>query len=115
MSVSKLRAIVLCGAIATGLAGCSGGPPFDDPIAPYLQRTQTISLGAGDAKEANAAIQTIDPWPPYAYNTRIPGNGQRLADAVERYQDVSKLSKAPKPIEPDFSKSIGISGGASGQ
>jgi hypothetical protein len=112
MSVPKLRAIVLCGIIATGLAGCSGGPPFDDPFAPYLQRTQTISFSAGDAKEANAAIQTIDPWPPYAYNTRIPGNGQRLADAVERYQDVSKLSKAPKPIDPDFSKTLGISGGS---
>jgi hypothetical protein len=96
-----------------GLAGCSAGPPFDDPFATYLQRSQTISLGAGNAKEANAAIHVIDPWPAYAYDTRIPGNGQRMAEAVERYQDVSKLSKAPKPISTDYSSGIGIAGASS--
>jgi hypothetical protein len=114
MSVQRLKAIAACAAAAAALAGCSGGPSFDDPFTQYTQRTQTITLGAGDAKEANAAIQVIDPWPRYAYDTRIPGNGQRLADAVERYRDVSKLSKAPKPISPDFGVSIGISGASSG-
>jgi hypothetical protein len=110
----KLKAIAACAAAAAVLAGCSGGPPFDDPFTQYTQRTQTITLGAGDAKEANAAIHVIDPWPRYAYDTHIPGDGARMADAVERYQDVSKLPKAPKAIAPDFGKSIGISGASSG-
>ena len=97
---------------AAALAGCSAGPPFDDPFAAYVRRSDTISLSTGNAEKANEAIQVIDPWPAYAANTHIPGDGQRMADAVERYQDVSKLSKAPKPISPDYSTSIGISGGA---
>jgi hypothetical protein len=109
-----MKAIAISGLTATALAGCSGAPPFDDPVRPYLQRTQTITLGAGNAKEANEAIQVIDPWPRYAYDTRIPGDGARLADAVERYQDVSKLPKAPKPISPEFSTSIGISSSGGG-
>jgi hypothetical protein len=113
MRFPRLKAIAACAATAL-LAGCAGGPPYDDPFTQYTQRTQTITLGAGNAKEANEAIQVIDPWPPYAYDTRIPGNGARMADAVERYQDVSKLSKAPKPISPDFGVSIGISGASSG-
>ena len=95
------------------LAGCSGGPPFDDPFTPYAQRTQTITLSAGNAKDANAAIHVIDPWPSYVYNTRISGDGQRMAESVERYEDVSKLSKAPKPISPLYSTTIGVAGGAS--
>ncbi len=103
-------ALVLLG-VMTAIAGCSAEPPFDDPFAQYVQRTQTITLSAGNAKEANAAIHVIDPWPAYASDTRIPGNGQRMAEAVDRYQDVSKLSKAPKPISPAFGTNIGISGG----
>lgn len=110
-AMSRTRLLFACLA-AVGLAGCSAGPPFDDPFALYVQRTQTITLSAGNAKEANAAIHVIDPWPPYAYNTRIPGDGQRMAEAVERYEDVSKLSKAPKPIVSPFD--IGVSGGGAG-
>jgi hypothetical protein len=91
------------------LGACSAGPPFDDPFTPYVQRTQTITLAAGNAKEANAAIQTIDPWPAYVYNTRIPGDGSRMADAVVRYEDVSKIPNAPKPISPIYGGNIGIS------
>jgi hypothetical protein len=94
------------------LGACAAGPPFDDPFTPYAQRTQTITLAAGNAKEANAAIQVIDPWPRYAYDTRIPGNGARMADAVARYEDVSKIPSAPKPIVPGYSGSIGVGGGA---
>ena len=54
----------------------------------------------GDAKDVNAATQVIDPWPPYVGNRYFPSNGQRMSDAVERYRDVSKLSQAPRPIDP---------------
>jgi hypothetical protein len=113
MSFPGMKVIAFSSALI--LAGCSAGPPFDDPFLPYAQRSQTITLGAGNAKEANAAIQVIDPWPAYAYNTHIPGDGQRMAEAVERYQDVSKLTKAPKVINPIYSDTVGIASGSGGQ
>ena len=35
---------------------------------------------------ANAAEQTIDPWPPYSGNTNIAFNGQKMQSAIERYR-----------------------------
>jgi hypothetical protein len=66
---------------------------FDDPFTDYLQRSVTISTGAGNAADANVAIQTIDPWPPYVGNTHIPGDGRRMVGAVER------MYKTPNPFE----------------
>jgi len=111
MTSSRLIAILIG---ASTLGGCSGGPPFDDPFEHNLIRSQTITLSAGNAKEANAAIQVIDPWPRYVYDTHIPGDGRRMADAVSRYEDVSKLKQAPKPIEPIYSDTIGVLGNGSG-
>ena len=78
-------AITLLG-LAVSLAGCSPGEPFDDPFAEYSKRIQTISPNAGNAVAANTAIQTIDPWPRYVHNTRIPGDGPRMVAAVQRYE-----------------------------
>jgi hypothetical protein len=100
--------------VATAAAACSALPPHDDPFESNAQRINAITLSAGNAKEANATIQVIDPWPRYVYDTRIPGDGQRMADAVNRYEDVSMLSKAPKPIVPIYSGTVGISAGSGG-
>jgi len=108
--MTKIRGLIAVLSLAV-LAGCSAGPPFDDPFAQNLQRSQTITLSAGNAKDANAAIHVIDPWPPYVYNTHIPGDGQRMADAVVRYEDVSKIPQAPKPIAPIYSTNIGVLSG----
>jgi hypothetical protein len=108
--MSKARYFLAISSLAV-LAGCSAGPPFDDPFTPYALRTQTITLSAGNAKDANAAIQVIDPWPRYVYDNRIPGDGQRMAEAAERYEDVSKLGKAPKPITSIFDIGVTTSGG----
>jgi hypothetical protein len=94
----------------TSLAGILAGQaavmcclalPWDDPFEQYFQRKDTVTLGAGDAKAVNSATHVIDPWPRNVGNTRIPGNGERMAGAVERYRDVSKLPRAPKPIAPE--------------
>lgn len=69
-----------------------------NPAQEYLQRSDKVTLSAGNAKEVNADIHVIDPWPRYVGNTRIPGNGERMAGAVERYRDVSKQSKGPQPL-----------------
>jgi hypothetical protein len=74
--------------------GCNAQAVYD-PFSDYLQRSVTISLGAGNANDANAAIQTIDPWPPYVGDARIPGDGRRAVDAMER------MYRVPDPFEPE--------------
>jgi hypothetical protein len=81
---------------------CCLALPWDDPFEQYFQRKDTVTLGAGNARAVNSATHVIDPWPRYVRNTRIPGDGGRMAGAVERYRDVSKLPRAPKPIAPEL-------------
>jgi hypothetical protein len=64
---------------AGALAGCA-----DADL--YLDRRETISLSAGDAVATNIIVQTIDPWPRVSGNRNIPGNGDRMEAAGERYR-----------------------------
>jgi len=110
----KIRHTIILAALAGGLGSTSALAWDQDPFAQYLQRSDTITLDAGNAKETNAVTHVIDPWPRYVGNRRIPGNGQRLSGAVERYRDVSKLKEAPKPIIPLLDTTLGVSGGGGG-
>ena len=90
---------VAAATFATALVTSCAALAWDqDPAAQYLQRTDKITLSAGNAKEVNTATHVIDPWPPYVGNRRIPGNGERMVGAIERYRDVYKLPLAPRPI-----------------
>lgn len=73
-------------ALAASLSACSPSDPFDDPFAEYGKRILTVTPTAGNAQAANTAIQTINPWPRYAYDTRIPADGAKMAAAVEAYE-----------------------------
>src|SRR5258708_4645326 len=110
----KIRHIIVLAALAGGLASSSALAWDQDPFAMYLQRSDTVTLDAGNAKSTNAVTHVVDPWPPYVGNRRIPGNGQRLSGAVERYRDVSKLPQAPKPIVPLIDSTLGVGGGGEG-
>lgn len=81
-------------------AAVAGENLIYDFASPYLQRHESITPGAGNAKELNAATHTIDPWPRNVGNRHIPGNGERMVGAVQRYRDVTKLPLAPQPILP---------------
>jgi hypothetical protein len=81
---------------------------FDDPFSQYFERGVTITPGAGNAKDANAAIHTIDPWPPYAGYTRIPGNGRESVGAVER------MYRLPSPYAGSASGAGVVGGSAAG-
>ncbi|MBW0005921.1 MAG: hypothetical protein JO216_20825 [Hyphomicrobiales bacterium] len=94
--------------LASALASCSHELPFDDPFEQNTIRSQSITLSAGNAEKSNETIHIIDPWPRYVYDTHIPGDGQRLAAAVDRYKDVTKIKEAAKPISPLYD----VSGGA---
>ena len=66
----------------------------DDPFSDYLQRSQKIFLGAGNANATNEAIQTITPWPYYVYDNRIPLSGRQGVGAIDR------MYRVPDPFEP---------------
>jgi len=87
---SLIVLIVLVGAASAPLGARAQW--IDDPFSDYLQRSDTILLGAGNAKDANAAIHTITPWPPYVGNTRIPIDGRRSVGAVEQ------MHRIPNPF-----------------
>jgi hypothetical protein len=106
-TISRLTSLTLLTALAAGLAGCMHA---EDPVTQYIQRSDKITLSAGNANDANLAIQTIDPWPRASANRRIPANGERMAGAHERYRDVSK--QPPRPIISP--PSLVLSGGAGG-
>jgi hypothetical protein len=88
-------------ALALGLIGvailpciCQAqGVPVDDPFSDYLQRSDKIFLGAGNANDVNEDIQTITPWPPYVGNTRIPLSGRQAVDSIER------MYRTPDPFQ----------------
>jgi hypothetical protein len=82
-----------------GLGGCMQiTEPIMDSTQQYLQRADSVTLSAGNAKEVNTRIHEIDPWPRYAGNNVISTNGERMAGAAERYRDVSKLNRTPQPL-----------------
>lgn len=116
MKISHIISVVTFASVCA----CSSAMAWDqDPFAMYIERSDTISQSAGDAKEVNSAIHVIDPWPPYVGNRYIPIDGQRMSDAVERYRDVSKLGQAPQPIGPHAGggggfQSTGAGGGGGG-
>jgi len=79
--LASVAAAVTLGAM---LAGCSDL---------YYDRRDSIALSAGDAVAANAAEQTVDPWPPHSGDTNIPTSGQKMTTAIERY-------RANKTVQP---------------
>ncbi|MBV9051292.1 MAG: hypothetical protein JO196_02740 [Hyphomicrobiales bacterium] len=102
------RNILIITIVASAVSSCSRELPFDDPFEQNTIRSQSITLSAGNAEKSNEAIHIIDPWPRYVYDTHIPGDGQRMAVAVDRYKDVTKIKEAAKPISPLYD----VSGGA---
>lgn len=46
--------------------------------ADYQNHRDTVTLGAGDAPEANLAIQTVNPFPPSSGQTQVDVPGNRL-------------------------------------
>ncbi|MEI9430303.1 hypothetical protein [Mesorhizobium sp. Cs1299R1N3] len=68
---------VLAGACA--LTGC----------ADYMNHRDSVTLGVGDAMMANQALHAVDPFPPDAHNTKIEGDGRRVAAAMGFRQKAS--------------------------
>ena len=71
------KSVLTIGMIASLLSACSDI---------YYDRRETIALGADDHIASNMVEQMIDPWPRYVGNKNIPGNGERMQAAVDRYR-----------------------------
>jgi hypothetical protein len=106
--------------IALGLLGIVISPyagnaqAVDDPFSDYLQRSVGITVGGGNAQDANAAIQTINPWPPYVGDRRIRIQGRQGVDAVERMHRLPEPfgregSNGAAGVNPGQGSGIGIS------
>ena len=78
MTCTVLLAVFTLGS-CNGLAG-------NDEMDRYFQRSDTITLSAGDAKQANAVTHTINPWPSYVGDRRIVSEAAKTRGAIVRYR-----------------------------
>src|SRR6185503_11085220 len=63
------------------LAGCYGLYGHDE-VDRYFQRSDTLTMSAGDAKQVNAVTHTIHPWPRNVGDRRIAYDARRVGAAV---------------------------------
>jgi hypothetical protein len=97
------------------LPGICRAQAVDDPFSDYLQRSDTIALGAGNANQTNEAIQTINPWPPYAWDRRITIDGRRAVNSMERmYHTPNPFEREGEGSSPSESGSAGVNGTSAG-
>lgn len=87
------------------LGGCYGLAGHDE-MDRYFQRSDTITMSAGDAKQVNAVTHTIHPWPRYVGDRRIAYDARRVGAAVTRY------GKTQQPVDqlPDISAATKLMG-----
>ena len=78
MTCTVLLAVFTLGS-CNGLAG-------HDEMDRYFQRSDTITLSAGDAQQANAATQIIHPWPRNVGDRRIVVEAAKTERAMMRYR-----------------------------
>src|SRR5437763_15084602 len=81
------------------LGGCYGLAGHDE-VDRYFQRSDTITMSAGDAKQVNADTHTIHPWPRYVGDRRIATDARRVGAAVTRYGN----TKQPVEQLPDIAE-----------
>ena len=90
--------VLLAVALCLPAAGCQD---------PYLARRDTMTLGSGEAVQANIAKQVIDPWPAHAQQIDRDSSGERAQHAIERYRNSASGTGAgagsvppPVPVGP---------------
>ena len=100
----RIRLLALVPALSLG--GCYGLYGHDE-VARYYQRSDTIVMSAGDAKQANAVTHTITPWPPYVGDRRLAYDARRVGSAVTRYGN-SRQQVDQLPDIGDATKQMGV-------
>lgn len=93
--------VLLAGALPA--AGC----------ADYLNHRDTVALAAGDAVNANGAIETIDPWP--RASQRTTGLGSDAGRASEYIRSRNRGGASQAPVTVNVATGGGAIGSSSGQ
>src|ERR1700687_3332666 len=101
MTCTVLLAVFTLGS-CNGLAG-------NDEMDRYFQRSDTITLSAGDAKQANAVTHTINPWPSYVGDRRIVAQAAKTGGAIARYRSGTQ-PRDPLPAISGEGLPMGIAG-----
>ena len=91
----SIRFLIIIPALSLG--GCYGLYGHDE-VDRYFQRSDTITMSAGNAKETNAIAHTITPWPRYVGDRRLAYDARRVGGAVTRYGN----TKQPVDQLPDI-------------
>lgn len=103
VTMPRLFAVPLVGCLLATCSGCQD----------YVARRDTLTLGSGDAVQANIAKQVIDPWPPESNTVDPYTDGERLAHGIERYRNPSTGTGVavlpPIPIGPANVPSVSTS------
>jgi hypothetical protein len=117
MAARTLRLIGLAGLATFAVHGgalAGGDDVLDDLFGPYRDRRDSITPGAGNAKDNNAAVHVIDPWPPRVGDRHIVYDGKRLGDAVHRYRKDPDPSVQTEPASSLLPIPAGAAPGAPG-
>ena len=101
MTCTVLLAVFSLGA-CNGLAG-------NDEMDRYFQRSDTITLSAGDAKQVNAVTHTINPWPSYVGDRRIVVSAAKTGGAIARYRSGTQ-PRDPLPAIGIAGTPLGVAG-----
>src|SRR3954449_8527863 len=96
--------------LAVFTLGSCNGFAGNDEMDRYFQRSDTITLSAGDAKQANAVTHTIHPWPSYVGDRRIVAEGAKTRGAIVRYRSGTQ----PRDPLPAFGGGVGGAGSPMG-
>src|SRR3954447_8338194 len=91
---------------ALSLGGCYG-LYGNDEMDRYFQRSSSITMSAGDAKQTNAVTHTITPWPPYVGDRRLAYDARRAGSAVTRYGN-SRQQVDQLPDIGDATRQMGV-------
>lgn len=113
-----VRTLLLAPTLLLGTAPATAGDyDWADIWGEYTRRIDRAMPSSGNAQDVNTSVHVIDPWPPYAHDRYLPGNGQRAVGAIERYHhprasaasssQPQAAGPAPTGSQPDGSSNTG--------
>jgi hypothetical protein len=92
----KLASALVCATATLSLGGCY--VLANDEGERYLQRKDTVTLSAGDAKDVNARTHMLAAWPRGVGDRRIPAQASRMVEhAIKPYRSPPKET-GPSPV-----------------
>ena len=79
----------------------------DDEFQHYIQRTDRMTMSAGDAKEVNAVTHMNSPWPRGVGDRRIVTDSTHMQRALDRYRRGAEPPDPMPDVPPAYGKQFG--------